>query len=458
MAEPRDLLLDLSDRVNPIVVKDVRQGLRTRTFALSFGFLLAGAVLVSVVAWTTWNPAAHNDTPLGLTVFAAYLGCYVLIGCFGLPLSVHRQFAREREAETWQLLVMTGVRPRRLLRGKIASGLVQGALYASAIAPFMLFSYFLEGVSLVAILLSMAAAFAWQAFLTTAAVATATFGGHKVARGIVGAAWGLSLPLLTFGLGSAYATMLFASRAGVGLPPDGWVLGAWAWVVLSLGVLLFEAAAARLMSAGENHALGPRLAAFAHVAGLGAIVLASKLNDAQVDLVLLGYGSAFAFLYGLFATSDADAAARGLRGSRVPRLLWPGARRGFVAALGLLALAYGGALLLPGGGSARHERLFVLGPTWVAIYLSLPVVVCRGLAPDALGGAVAMRFVTAGLALFGLVVPVLLPRNDTELMGLLNPFLSDADSSFEVPLATAAVLVTAAFVILLRRERAAERA
>ena len=76
-----------------------------------------------------------------------------MVHFFIIPYSAYRSLAREREDETWVLLILTGLGPRRILRGKVASFLVQAGLYASAVGPFLLFSYYLNGIDLPTILL-----------------------------------------------------------------------------------------------------------------------------------------------------------------------------------------------------------------------------------------------------------------------------------------------------------------
>ncbi|HSP77147.1 MAG TPA: ABC transporter permease, partial [Myxococcaceae bacterium] len=177
------MLARLGDGLNPLVVKEVRQGLRTRVFWGSFGLMLLGCLVVSVGAYATVRErgfAEHGDD-----FFLAFYVCLGVVHFFIIPYNAYRSLAREREDETWVLLVLTGLGPRRILRGKVASYLVQAGLYASAITPFLLFSYYLNGIELPTILLVLVLGAAWLLFLTVVGVCVATLADGRMWRSLV---------------------------------------------------------------------------------------------------------------------------------------------------------------------------------------------------------------------------------------------------------------------------------
>src|SRR5262249_1830468 len=108
-----------------------------------------------------------------------------LVQYFVIPYSAYRSMAREREEETWVLLTLTGLGPRRILRGKMGSFMLQGILYTSAAAPFLLFSYFLNGIDLVTILCVVVAGVAWQLLLTSICVSMATLAVSRLMAGLL---------------------------------------------------------------------------------------------------------------------------------------------------------------------------------------------------------------------------------------------------------------------------------
>ncbi len=153
-AEARPGCERLGDRLNPIVVKEVRQGLRT---ARLLGVLRADAAglprhLARGLRHTRTTVASP---PRARASSSPSSSAWALVHFFIIPYSAYRSMAREREDETWVLLTLTGLGPRRILRGKVASFLVQAALYASAAGPFLLFSYYLNGIDLPTILVML---------------------------------------------------------------------------------------------------------------------------------------------------------------------------------------------------------------------------------------------------------------------------------------------------------------
>jgi len=157
---------EASDRVNPLVVLELRRGLRARTFSAAFVLLLAGGAITALIAYASYD--GRGGRVGSRSFFALYIGLAAM-AFFVLPYGAFRSLSREREENTWPLLVLTGLGPRRILAGKVGSTLLQALLYASALAPFLLFSYLLQGVDLVTVALLIGVSAAFQIFLTVAA-------------------------------------------------------------------------------------------------------------------------------------------------------------------------------------------------------------------------------------------------------------------------------------------------
>src|SRR5690606_27355391 len=101
----------LTERLNPIIVKEIRQGLRTRIFWICFGLMLLACFILSLVAYGTTLDRSMSDA--GQAFFFAYFLCLSLVHFFIIPYSAYRSLAREREEETWVLLSLTGIGARR---------------------------------------------------------------------------------------------------------------------------------------------------------------------------------------------------------------------------------------------------------------------------------------------------------------------------------------------------------
>ncbi len=442
----------LGDRLNPLVVKEVRQGLRSRLFWVSFGLMLLACFILSLVAY-----AATRDAGLGTHgqgYFFAFFVCLAMVHFFIIPYSAYRSLAREREDETWVLLILTGLGPRRILRGKVASFLVQAGLYASAVGPFLLFSYYLNGIDLPTILLVLGLGASWLVFLTVGAVCAATLADGRIGRALVH-----FVLLGTLGMSMLYsliAAWLLSDQGYRSIARDDDFLiglGMFLWMMLSSGWLLFETAAARLSLVTENYTHGPRLALTLQTL-LSAVLLVGLWWMETPGTAAAGAVSVLGCLHltliGIFVATDVDGQARALRASTRPfSLLRPGAVRGFrlvvLLVLGWTGLCYGLLTLSGSAGDVREHHLLTVfaAPAYALFFLSLPLVVGRLPRSDRLASPAVVRvlfFALAGLA--GALLPLLAVLFDhpveDPLFNLLNPFLgmdnfSDYDYSLSEP-------------------------
>jgi hypothetical protein len=434
---PPGLLSRLGDRLNPLVVKEVRQGLRSRVFWASFGLMLLACLIISMVAYA--NVRDSGLTTHGQSFFFAFFFCLGVVHFFIIPYSAYRSLAREREDETWVLLILTGLGPRRILRGKVASFLVQAGLYASAVGPFLLFSYYLNGIDLPTILFILALGASWLVFLTLVAVCAATLADgrmgrafvHLVLLGVLGLAllYGLIAAFILGEQGHRFVTreekfLVFA--------------GGFLWAMLTYGWLLFETAAARLSLPTENYSRGPRLTLAVQTLLSGALVLGLWLDKDPSTSAVVGVsilGCLHLTLTGIFVATDVDGQARALRaGTRLWSLLRPGAVRGFRLVVLLLLFWTGlcsGLLALDDTStsySTRYTLQIFAAPAYALLYLALPLLVGRLPRSDRLSSPAVVRvlfFALAGLA--GALPPLLAvlfdqPAEDA-LFNLLNPFI-----------------------------------
>lgn len=144
-------LLDiLGDRVNPILVKEARQSMKSKQFSVTFGLLL-------VLSWVWTAIFVAFTVP---DVFYESWGQWLLIGYviilsiplfIVVPFAAFRSLAAETEDGTFELLSITSLSARQILLGKLGSAILQMMVYYSAIAPSIAFTYLLNGVDIVSI-------------------------------------------------------------------------------------------------------------------------------------------------------------------------------------------------------------------------------------------------------------------------------------------------------------------
>lgn len=421
-----------SERLNPIVVKEVRQGLRTRVFWIFFGLMLLACLCISLVAWATASEMGFDG---GRYFFIAFYVCLSVVQFFIIPYTAYRSMAREREDETWVLLTLTGLGPRRILRGKLSSFIVQGMLYGSAAGPFLLFCYYLNGIDLPTILLCVLTGAAWQLFLTSVCVCTATLAEARITRALLHF---LLLGMLLWALGTGIGAVAGFVEGARNLFGDDafWAAAAGTlWALVSYAVLLFEAAAARLSLPTEHYARGPRLAFVAQVAG-AVLLFFWGWQRSGADADALAVGELLLCLHlafiGMFVASDVDGMSRRhWAGSQRLNLLKPGALRGFILTLIMVGAVGGVFVFLWLTRTATDEgqlRVMVAAPGFVVLYLAAPAVLARMFQHHPSQTPVLVRVFTLGLVMLGSGVPPLMAvlfgaEPDQPFLNVLNPIV-----------------------------------
>ena len=152
-AEPATLAERLSDRVNPIALKELRQAVKSR-FVVGLLLTLLGVMVAVLVGHAASLDPARGATSGGGVWLFAWLNVVLLgVAGVGLPLYTCVRLAVERASAAGDLMLMTALRPWQVVRGKLAAGLATGAVIASACVPFLVVSWLLRGIGIVSILL-----------------------------------------------------------------------------------------------------------------------------------------------------------------------------------------------------------------------------------------------------------------------------------------------------------------
>jgi hypothetical protein len=463
----------MSERVNPIVLQEVRRGLRTRVFSIAFTLLLLACAVIALIAFGVYEQGGPG---VGQGTFIAVFACLAIVGFFMLPYGAYRSLSREREDKTWPLLVLTGLSPRRILAGKIGSTLLQALLYASAIAPFLLFAYLLQGVSLISVGAVLGAALCFHVFLTVAAVTLATMGETRLVRGalhflVLGAL--LFAGSSGFGYGTAMVTLHSASDVKAFLS----IAGVGSWLMVCYGLVLFAVAVSRLTFEADNHVLWPRLSLLLHFAGNLALCYAIQLiwqphPKEMMGTILGALGTVHAFVAGVFVASGKPGLSRRVRESP-PRvnpfgLLVPGATRGLRAALVLVLLfasAGLGLLLLAGCTEEKYYAGIALMAAFAVLYLCLPLALGRGPLRAFLPGPAFLQVLAVLLFVVAIGVPPLVAligdfKVDDAVINFLNPVvlvIHCFEDGPEEPMAAIGVLALGAWYAAHRASLARDR-
>ncbi|MEW4561737.1 ABC transporter permease subunit [Bremerella sp. JC770] len=151
-------LESLGEYLNPILVKETRQALKSRQFAVTFALVLLTSWLWSLLAIYFRYPGILYS-PDGPFLMVGYLDILLFPLVVIIPFSAFRSLASEREDGTFELLSISTLGPRQIILGKLVSSIVQMLVYLSALAPCLAFTYLLRGIDIITIAYVLICAF-----------------------------------------------------------------------------------------------------------------------------------------------------------------------------------------------------------------------------------------------------------------------------------------------------------
>src|SRR5262245_54050582 len=140
-----NVLVRLGDYLNPILVKETRQALKSFQFTLTFVLVLVACWVVTIGGVALIGPGIFYSATGG-TMLLAYYFILAFPLTVVVPYAAFRSLAAEREDNTYDLLSITTLKPRQIISGKLGSSIVQMGVYFSAITPCLAFTYLLRGV------------------------------------------------------------------------------------------------------------------------------------------------------------------------------------------------------------------------------------------------------------------------------------------------------------------------
>ncbi len=239
---------DFGDWLSPMLVKELRQGMRSRVFVVSFLLLQAAMVVLAFVGLT----ASYFEVPSGATTaFFWTIICAPLL--LIMPLTGLNAVGGEAKANTLELIFLTRLTARRIIIGKWVALIAQSLLLVCAVLPYLVLRYFLGGVDLAWELLLLLGLWCASAILSAITVGFSAF-QLKILRG-------LFILAFVFGL-QFFGVAYMVGGGGVVRGGGGWI--PWlAAVVPALTILAYmlEFGATRIAPAAENHSTPKRLLA-----------------------------------------------------------------------------------------------------------------------------------------------------------------------------------------------------
>jgi len=274
---------DFSDKLSPMLVKELRQGLRTNTFVVLFLVLQALLALVLLIAGPIAASEAGSSGAAGQAVSKIIFCIYALGVLVVQPLRGISAIASEPKQNTTDLMVLTRLSAWRIMRGKWSSLVSQTALIVLAILPYLILRYIFGGMQLFAELTLMFYLFVISGALTAFTVGISALGSSLI-RGLVvvgGSAYLMIYIPFSFtpSLG-VFIDLLSFSRQDETLA----ALGILAMAVY-LSYFFLELGATAIAPTSENHSTRKRLIGLAVL--VVSFLLLQFLNPATALTVAL---------------------------------------------------------------------------------------------------------------------------------------------------------------------------
>lgn len=403
---PSDAMLrrDFPGWLPPMLVKELRQGLRTRGFVgalVLFQLIMMIATLVSLASQVAIPRAGGAGSALTAFFWTILIVQLLLV----TPTRAVGGLQAEVETRTLDLLVLTRLNAWRIVLGKWFSLLAQAVLLLVAMLPYLVVRYFTDSADIAGDLGRCVIMLGVSALLTGAGLWAS--GVAKVLRVVAVIVLAATLPTIAGGFGPTFFSRTLGAPggpfAGVFTFPLDMVNGAL------IGAFFLVSAVRNIAPPAENHGLFARSLP---VLAMGLAAMAAAYGAHAIALRQLYISGAFLAAVGLFELASVrkpmaphwrDCQRRGLLMRGVGRCSLPGweSALGYVlvAAIVWIVLAL---IIIPTG--TVSSRAFAERVAWLGLLAVAGLVF-----PAAARSFVQPRQIPpAVLYAIGLVAPVLL--------------------------------------------------
>jgi hypothetical protein len=218
----------MDDLLNPIVVKELRQAVKSRIVlaALMLFLLIELIILLLSLSWDENRMMDPMSFQAGRKIFEVLQGILLGTCLLLIPTYAGIRLASEHSDTNVDLLFISTLRPRGIIAGKLQASIVLILLIFSACAPFMTFTYLLRGIDVPSILLLLVLDFLVVLLATQGAIflgAVPANMGLKLLLGLMGVVVLITMlistiastnEMLDLGLGSRLDTVEFWLIAG----------------------------------------------------------------------------------------------------------------------------------------------------------------------------------------------------------------------------------------------------
>lgn len=311
-------LHDFPDRLSPMLVKELRQGLRTRAFIGVFLTLqiILGVILLGAGTASTSDQAGSTISNI---IFIFFSIAVIIIQ----PMRGMTALSSEIKGNTIDMMVLTRLSAWRIVAGKWSALVSQSALILVTIIPYLILRYFFGGMNLIGEVVMLILIFISSATLTAITVGLSA-SPSVILRSI--------LPMIGIPLGAYAALMmiLFSGMGGSGSIFDFFSLESTeSKITISLyitgclyyGFFLLSIGTSLIAPYAENHSTTRRLIACFVTMAAAAIGI---IYCDDVDVMIAVYSLIFAPIFTISLTEF---------GILVPPVVHPFERYGKIGSL-----------------------------------------------------------------------------------------------------------------------------
>lgn len=249
-------LADFGDWLSPMIVKELRQGLRTWVFVVAFIVLQTILVMTLLISFSAGNEESSS-----------YLFWMLIAGIlvFIVPLRGFNALAGEMKTDTLDLLMLTRLDAFRIAVGKWIALVAQSTLISVSVLPYVVLRYFGGGVNVGRELVALLLLWMLSAFVAAVAVAFSALPSIIIRTFFLLAAWFCSamacsaVTSLAVDAGGGSPFGIFGS----GSPTLGMILAVLAPLWAYACYFVLDVGASTIAPLAANHATRKRLISLA---------------------------------------------------------------------------------------------------------------------------------------------------------------------------------------------------
>lgn len=418
----------LSEGLNPILVKEARQALKSRQFVVTFTLLLSCGWAWSLLGVALASPGIYH-APGGSFMLIGYYFVLIAPMLIVVPFSAFRSLAAEREDGTFELLSITSLGSRQIVTGKLGSAILQMMVYYSALAPCIAFTYLLRGIDIFTIGFVLFYTFLTSVLLSTLGLVVATVTRARHLQVLLSVLLLLALMAATLAWVIAAWNIILASGTMPYRSLDFWTANlAVVSFCISFAVMFVLIAASLISFASDNRSTRLRVIMMVQqVLWIGWMTYCwLRAEDDDVLIMFMVFPAMYWYLAGALLTSEvarlSPRVKRSLPQSFLGRIMltWfnPGSGTGYMFAVTNLATVFMvvaglgiGAQMTASPGSPRGADWLVFGlmaTCYVVNYLGIGRLIVLAIRQFAYVGMLVPFLISIFVAFMGCVIPFLL--------------------------------------------------